>query len=80
MALSQNERRVLDRWDAGQAMRRIACETGLTFARVSKIVETYHSRPEARNHRTRMAHSSALLRTAILAQSSSPSGQQGASA
>lgn len=77
MPLTQTEARVMERWDAGQAIRQIARETSLTQARVKEIVSIYHCRAETRKHRAQMAKSSATLRTAILAQYSSPSGQQG---
>lgn len=74
MGLTRTEAAILDRWDAGHAMRQIARETGLTMARVRKVVETYHCRPGTRAHRARMAHGSTLLRTAILAQFTAAQG------
>lgn len=78
MALTQTEARVLERWDAGKAIRQIARETSLTPARVKEVVSIYHCRAETRKHRAAMAAASTTLRTAILAQFASRTGQAGA--
>lgn len=78
MALTQTEARVMDRWDAGQSIRQIARATSLTAARVKEIVSIYHCRAETRKHRAQMAIGSIALRTAILAQFTRPTCQQGA--
>jgi len=66
MPLTSTESRVLDLWDNGSPTREIARTTGLTYARVSQIVETYHVRSNRDHHRC-MASASAILRDAILA-------------
>lgn len=66
MALTKTECTVLAQWDGGATARQIAAATGLTFARVSQIIETYHDRG-TREHRSAMAKGSAVLRDAILA-------------
>lgn len=74
MPLTRTESLVMERWDAGQGLRQIVRETGLTQARVNEIVQIYHCRAETRTHRAQMAHGSALLRTAVLAQFTASQG------
>lgn len=66
MALTKTESTVLAQWDGGATARQIAATTGLTFARVSQVIETYHDRG-TREHRRQMAEGSAMLRRAIIA-------------
>lgn len=67
MPLTVTEARVLDLWDDGHHARDIARISGIAFARVAQVIETYHDRG-TRQHRTHMTSASAALRDAILAQ------------
>ena len=74
MPLTATESSVLDLWDAGHGTRRIVKQTGLRPARVTEVLNLYHVRSDS-THRRNMAHASAQLRAAILAQTATMGGR-----
>lgn len=63
--LTPQEAAIMDRWDAGLSMQRIARSTGLPIATVQNTVSTYHSTHEDREFRAMIVRGSACLLQAI---------------
>ena len=63
--LTPQERQVMDRWDGGQSIRRIARDLGKPVQKVRNLVIYYDGAAEHRLHKGAMAAASAQLLRAI---------------
>lgn len=63
--LTPQERQVMDRWDGGQSIRRIARDLGKPVEKIRNLVIYYDGAAEHRLHKGAMAAASAQLLRAI---------------